>query len=842
MASNKKPSIYSDRGSIGSSEELDEYGVWIKSEPQVLSADNEDTSIEDSDLSFDEPVTVQNSEFEDIEFPDEDLNIDDDSSAETDMEDFNIADSDIADSGIGEINNIGSGINLDDSFDNLSISDEFASDDFGVPTVKSIENNINSIQDDFTSAVKGKEGDLSTQLLLKIANELSSIRTELQDLKKEFSIVRAPAREDDDETIALTGDELDNIISDTDEPETSEAGGGFFTEEDDDTIALTGDELNNFISTSEETPPADDEDEAIALTGDELDNILNSADFTEESGVNETPEDDFSDDFSSADFSMEEESTTDDDLKLDDDLLADSLTSDDLSDTDLGLPEVSDDDAVGIVADDAFPEVDFGMSEETPSIDIENDELIDIDDLNINLDEPLAEEEVSIDVPAEIPAEEDVPTEEAALPADDDIDIELGSDIDFDDDNFADITDDSAELSLPEEEPALVEPALAEEQETLPEDEPISMDDFLSMDTTIPEDDALPVEDDSLSMGDISLEDDAFSMEDDSTPVEDDSLSLGDDALSMEDDSLSLGDDALTAEDDSLSLGDVSLEDDALSMGDDSLSMEDDLSLDAELTDDDLEIEFDEDKDADELKKLRDEGAKPVTFAPDNSSYLESEEDLNPDSFDLSDAVIDEPEMFSTDHINDNLVEPSLENEFDMDALDDLTIDEPKAPEEDDILAEPLTEDDLDIPADDNFAVDDFNDSFDTDTFDIKEPEPAPKAAAPKATPAPQAAAPAPQPATPAPQPAAPAPQPAPPPSSAAPAIKAEEAPKIPPGMRPNGKGGFELPSELKSELRNILSYMDQLLESLPEEKIEEFAKSEYFDSYKKLFKDLGLV
>jgi hypothetical protein len=45
-----------------------------------------------------------------------------------------------------------------------------------------------------------------------------------------------------------------------------------------------------------------------------------------------------------------------------------------------------------------------------------------------------------------------------------------------------------------------------------------------------------------------------------------------------------------------------------------------------------------------------------------------------------------------------------------------------------------------------------------------------------------------------------------------------------------------------KGELRNVLSYMDHLLESLPEEKIEEFAKSEYFDTYKKIFKDLGLV
>jgi hypothetical protein len=60
---------------------------------------------------------------------------------------------------------------------------------------------------------------------------------------------------------------------------------------------------------------------------------------------------------------------------------------------------------------------------------------------------------------------------------------------------------------------------------------------------------------------------------------------------------------------------------------------------------------------------------------------------------------------------------------------------------------------------------------------------------------------------------------------------KAEEAP---------GPGG--IPVKLKQELKTVLSYMDQLLESLPDDKIEEFARSEYFDTYKKLFKELGLV
>ncbi len=50
------------------------------------------------------------------------------------------------------------------------------------------------------------------------------------------------------------------------------------------------------------------------------------------------------------------------------------------------------------------------------------------------------------------------------------------------------------------------------------------------------------------------------------------------------------------------------------------------------------------------------------------------------------------------------------------------------------------------------------------------------------------------------------------------------------------------LPDNLRQEVKTVLSYMDQLLESLPEDKIEEFAKSEYFDTYKKLFEELGLV
>ncbi len=50
-----------------------------------------------------------------------------------------------------------------------------------------------------------------------------------------------------------------------------------------------------------------------------------------------------------------------------------------------------------------------------------------------------------------------------------------------------------------------------------------------------------------------------------------------------------------------------------------------------------------------------------------------------------------------------------------------------------------------------------------------------------------------------------------------------------------------DIPENMKDEIRSVLAYMDQLLENLPEEKIEEFAQSEQFETYKKLFAELGL-
>jgi len=84
----------------------------------------------------------------------------------------------------------------------------------------------------------------------------------------------------------------------------------------------------------------------------------------------------------------------------------------------------------------------------------------------------------------------------------------------------------------------------------------------------------------------------------------------------------------------------------------------------------------------------------------------------------------------------------------------------------------------------------------------------------------------------PAPQAAKPAPRPMAEPKAAT-AMPESEPSTLPPS---------DVPDKLKHDVKSVLLYLDQLLASLPEEKIEEFASSEYYDTYKRLFDDLGLL
>ncbi len=67
------------------------------------------------------------------------------------------------------------------------------------------------------------------------------------------------------------------------------------------------------------------------------------------------------------------------------------------------------------------------------------------------------------------------------------------------------------------------------------------------------------------------------------------------------------------------------------------------------------------------------------------------------------------------------------------------------------------------------------------------------------------------------------------------------ELPAEPSVAQLSGQPEEHLPEDLREDVKSVLSYLDQLLEALPEEKIKQFAQSEYFGVYKRLFEELGL-
>ncbi|MDR1247857.1 MAG: hypothetical protein LBK63_01005 [Treponema sp.] len=186
MATLKNPSIYDDRGTIGSADELDAYGVWVKIEPEELS-DADVDPFPDFDADFGPELSLDETAEESPAF-----------------EDFSYSDG-----------------GLDSNFDDL----------------EALRQDIQSIPPAETTvgpAAAPASTDLSTQLLMKIADELSSIKQELFSLKEELSVIRS-----------------EKPRKNARESEAEEDG--FFGEEDDGKIALTGDELNNIIHTADFT-------------------------------------------------------------------------------------------------------------------------------------------------------------------------------------------------------------------------------------------------------------------------------------------------------------------------------------------------------------------------------------------------------------------------------------------------------------------------------------------------------------------------------------------------------------------------------------------------------------
>jgi hypothetical protein len=740
MADEKKPSIYHDRGTIGSTKELDEYGVWVKSEPQILDSGGDETGSDD--LSLDTPDELpefsiefdedSGSEDPDFSILEEDFDLDDLVPAEIPAElsaapaetegDFSIP------SGEDELPDFPeTDLSAPNFSDDMAAAEENPEDQGGGEfTDMSLEDLLGEVADELpgeadaekdlaeepgkardqtdilSSADRGASADMSTQLLLKIAAELSSIREELSALKQEFSMARG-------------------------EPATDHAESrGFF----DDSSG----------------------DDKIALTGDELDNIINTADFTEETGADATEEEPVQD-FSEGD-----------------------------------IPA-----AVGDVSLEA---------EEELSLDDTG-----VADLSL---EDLPAEAVDFSLPAagEEPDDTEMLLDNAGLVPDLETGPEIAEDISLEPSPDTFLLDDAV-LS----DTALDDTALGD---AFPDD--ISLDD--------PSLDAISLDD--IPLVDLSTEDAGL----------DDAVSDGFESGGAFPGDASLDD---TAPGDAVS-SDASLDEGSLG------SLLDEISLD------DLSFEdiSQEERPLDEIS-LDDSGLEGISLGGEEIAI----DDFEEDSLDLSDAVIDEPDLrleiqenpgeepADITVLEDEAVEFSLETvpEEPVEIPEELPaelLEEPAIPEIDaaELLEEPpileldTIEDEqeiaraeeraAEIPASgsgasggedleqiipEGFLLDDLDEGetgFGGAGLDTLEEgvllDEIPEDVLPEE----------------------------------------EESPPrndaVPEPELSGLLGGF------KKELKQVLSYMDQLLESLPEEKIEEFAQSEYFDTYKKLFKELGLV
>jgi hypothetical protein len=92
MANEKKPSIYYDRSTIGSQDELDEYGVWVKSEPQDLSSAGAQAAAESVDFGLPDMEELPDMDIKDDFALSDDLSFDEPESEGSGSEESDISD------------------------------------------------------------------------------------------------------------------------------------------------------------------------------------------------------------------------------------------------------------------------------------------------------------------------------------------------------------------------------------------------------------------------------------------------------------------------------------------------------------------------------------------------------------------------------------------------------------------------------------------------------------------------------------------------------------------------------------------------------------------------------
>ena len=757
MAFDKKPSTYSERGAIGSAEELDAYGVWVKSEPQDLTAGLADT------VNFDAEAVPYEADFD-----------------------------------------IGFGADFDSGFE------DFGSPNFGIagfePEIPEIsveeDDDTGGFDDGITAERSQGTEEASTQLLMKIADELSMIRSELSTLKKEFAGIRVSSpgvkeeappsgffAGDDDEKIALTGDEMENIISSADYSDEEDLSYDPLREADEAALKELS-EQNDSLASEEPTEEINIDFNNLGIN---LDNDLEEA-------PDELPplEAAVADDFETLSF---DSLSTDETPALETEEIEEEAVQGFAEEL---VPLEEDEELRNLRMEGALPltpppdntvyleEDPFALDDGAEGLSLDEDSVSEESPLEeTTLEEPVIEEAAP-----EEPALEEIALEEIAL-----------EDIAVDEPALEETAlEETALEDIALEEPALEETALEE-----PAEEPVLEETALEepaleepvLDETALEETAI----EETASEEPVLEEPVIEEAAPEEPASADTISSDDAAdLVFEDVSFDLDFDDFSG-DSSLSLEDESIDQAIAAAPEESPAP---LEEPPEEKASEEEASEEEAFDAGSVE-LSDGFESSESLAPLEETSEEAA--FDPDSLDLSEAVIDEPDLSA------GLVEPPLEEPVlgDISFKDDISLemddfgtdidfdaedseakdtgktsgkDDPGSAAVDDSLAQVIPEG-FEINAEEAAApFDDDLEAFADDDLSIADGGIGPLDTA----------------------------------------------------VKDEGDEDLAIPSDLKKELKSVLSYMDHLLESLPEEKIEEFAKSEYFDTYKKIFKELGLV
>ena len=771
-------------------QELERYGVWVKAGPDEIDArDGGSLDLMDIEDSGSDQLLITEEE--------EKLLGELEESSLPDFGDFDEA--------------------FDDSFE------DFSNDDFEVSDLGPSPTDSSSIN-----------ADESTELLHKIEGELNALREEIRQLKDELTGLRVPAMpsgetaehggffdEEDDETIALTGDELDNILDSAD-----------MTEKVAEDVSKKEEAAFEEADVGEDITVEEEEEEIIDLSADEEDIGIDDLDdfdeivFEEE----EEEEDPALSILGSPDSPLEEPDS--DTIEIDIPGLDETIDTEEAEMGDIAAePDDQEEDVVSIddITDD-FEEItdleDFGLDGSSVPVDIpltdESEELI-LEEpsrkmvITESLDDEAFDEGEEVEIDLNVEDTIDITAEE------EEIDVEM-EEISLDDFGLeedagdagtavvagaaADVAEESDVLAIDEEEEAIEEIDLTDSEEPdLGSDiEPFEDVEFknLLMDGLEEEEleekyepaaDGIDIEEMTVDIEDIDLEEETdleieeidLSEETDIgeeisefPPVRQEGpTEIGIEGISLEEapapeaeevDEVELEEiEALEPEEDDEDIPEIDI-DEAIEDIEtvEEFSLEDDEVERNSEEIEEFEVELGEGTDLDE-SEMR------VAVPDDDFNELPGTEEVDLDSLEALAAAPDLTE--ETDEAFISMPESIPVGLDEDDGFDDLEI-----LEEQDMS--------LEIEGEESGSALDIDEDFGgTDDSEAGED------------------------------------------------IPLEQTME-------RGKAALEisaLPEDLKEQIKEVLKYMDQLLESLPDDKIQEFARSEHFEVYKKIFEELGI-